>query len=149
MGSREKQATVCGEHGSPQTRGGPLSPSPRALTSADLNQDGYGDLVVGAPGYSRPGHPQVGRVYLLYGNELGLPPIDLDLDREAHVTLEGFQVRCPSPGPSSRVRAPRSSEQAASAEGDGSSRAGGLPLWTPVLCLKASCPHWNVGPYLP
>ncbi|XP_044941041.1 phosphatidylinositol-glycan-specific phospholipase D isoform X1 [Mustela putorius furo] len=62
-----------------------------ALTSADLNQDGYGDLVVGAPGYSRPGHPQVGRVYLLYGNELGLPPIDLDLDREAHVTLEGFQ----------------------------------------------------------
>ncbi|XP_066208870.1 phosphatidylinositol-glycan-specific phospholipase D isoform X1 [Saccopteryx leptura] len=62
-----------------------------AMTSADLNQDGYGDLVVGAPGYSRPGHVQVGRVYLVYGNDLGLPPIDLDLDTEAHGILEGFQ----------------------------------------------------------
>lgn len=62
-----------------------------AMTSADLNQDGHGDLVVGAPGYSRPGHIHVGRVYLIYGNELGLPPIDLDLDKEAHGVLEGFQ----------------------------------------------------------
>ncbi|ELW68777.1 Phosphatidylinositol-glycan-specific phospholipase D [Tupaia chinensis] len=63
----------------------------RAMTSADLNQDGYGDLVVGAPGYSRPGHVQVGRVYLLHGNDLGLPPVDLDLDREADSILEGLQ----------------------------------------------------------
>ncbi|KAM9739263.1 phosphatidylinositol-glycan-specific phospholipase D isoform 2-T3 [Dama dama] len=62
-----------------------------AMTSADLNQDGYGDLVVGAPGYSHPGHIHVGRVYLIYGNDLGLPPIDLDLDKEAHGILEGFQ----------------------------------------------------------
>ncbi|XP_039072651.1 phosphatidylinositol-glycan-specific phospholipase D isoform X4 [Hyaena hyaena] len=62
-----------------------------AMASADLNQDGHGDLVVGAPGYSRPGHIQVGRVYLLYGNDLGLPPVDLDLDKEAHVVLEGFE----------------------------------------------------------
>ncbi|XP_032950007.1 phosphatidylinositol-glycan-specific phospholipase D isoform X1 [Rhinolophus ferrumequinum] len=62
-----------------------------AMTSADLNQDGHGDLVVGAPGYSRPGHIHVGRVYLLYGNNMGLPPIDLDLDKEAHGVLEGFQ----------------------------------------------------------
>lgn len=61
------------------------------MTSADLNQDGYGDLVVGAPGYSHPGHIQVGRVYLIYGNDLGLPPVDLDLDKEAHGILEGFQ----------------------------------------------------------
>ncbi|KAK2112857.1 Glycosylphosphatidylinositol specific phospholipase D1 [Saguinus oedipus] len=61
------------------------------MTSADLNQDGHGDLVVGAPGYSRPGHVHVGRVYLLYGSDLGLPPIDLDLDQEAHGILEGFQ----------------------------------------------------------
>ena len=63
------------------------------MTSADLNQDGYGDLVVGAPGYSHPGHIHVGRVYLIYGNDLGLPPVDLDLDKEAHGILEGFQVR--------------------------------------------------------
>ncbi|KAM7053920.1 phosphatidylinositol-glycan-specific phospholipase D isoform 3-T3 [Molossus nigricans] len=62
-----------------------------AMTSADLNQDGHGDLVVGAPGYSRPGHIHVGRVYLIYGNDLGLPPIDLDLEEEAHGVLEGFQ----------------------------------------------------------
>ncbi|XP_006878008.1 PREDICTED: phosphatidylinositol-glycan-specific phospholipase D [Chrysochloris asiatica] len=62
-----------------------------AMASADLNQDGYGDLVVGAPGYSRPGHIQVGRVYLIYGNDLGLPPVDLDLDKEAHQILEGFE----------------------------------------------------------
>ncbi|XP_027380986.1 phosphatidylinositol-glycan-specific phospholipase D isoform X4 [Bos indicus x Bos taurus] len=62
-----------------------------AMTSADLNQDGYGDLVVGAPGYSHPGRIHVGRVYLIYGNDLGLPPVDLDLDKEAHGILEGFQ----------------------------------------------------------
>ncbi|XP_016071748.1 PREDICTED: phosphatidylinositol-glycan-specific phospholipase D [Miniopterus natalensis] len=62
-----------------------------AMTSADLNQDGHGDLVVGAPGYSRPGHVHVGCVYLIYGNDLGLPPIDLDLEEEAHEVLEGFQ----------------------------------------------------------
>lgn len=69
------------------------SSSLRAMASADLNQDGYGDLVVGVPGYSRPGHFQIGRVYLIYGNDLGLPPTDLDLDTEAHGSLEGFQVR--------------------------------------------------------
>ena len=64
----------------------------RVMASADLNQDGHGDLLVGAPGYSRPGHIHVGRVYLIYGNDLGLPPIDLDLDEEAHGVLEGSQV---------------------------------------------------------
>ncbi|KAM5293790.1 phosphatidylinositol-glycan-specific phospholipase D isoform 3-T3 [Glossophaga mutica] len=61
------------------------------MASADLNQDGHGDLLVGAPGYSRPGHVHVGRVYLIYGSDLGLPPIDLDLDAEAHGVLEGSQ----------------------------------------------------------
>ncbi|KAM5299588.1 phosphatidylinositol-glycan-specific phospholipase D [Ctenodactylus gundi] len=62
-----------------------------AMATADLNQDGYGDLAVGTPGYSRPGQFQIGRVYLLYGSDLGLPPIDLDLDKEAHGILDGFQ----------------------------------------------------------
>ncbi|XP_036615846.1 phosphatidylinositol-glycan-specific phospholipase D isoform X2 [Trichosurus vulpecula] len=62
-----------------------------SMISADLNQDGHEDLVVGAPGYSRSGHVQVGRVYLLYSNDIGLPPVDLDLDKEAHLILEGFQ----------------------------------------------------------
>ncbi|XP_027729629.1 phosphatidylinositol-glycan-specific phospholipase D isoform X1 [Vombatus ursinus] len=62
-----------------------------SMISVDLNQDGHEDLVVGAPGYSRSGHIQVGRVYLLYSNDIGLPPVDLDLDKEAHLILEGFQ----------------------------------------------------------
>uniref|UniRef100_A0A8C8TXD7 Phosphatidylinositol-glycan-specific phospholipase D n=1 Tax=Peromyscus maniculatus bairdii TaxID=230844 RepID=A0A8C8TXD7_PERMB len=61
------------------------------MASADLNQDGHSDLVVGAPGYSHPGRFQIGRVYIIYGNDLGLPPIDLDLDKEAHGILQGFQ----------------------------------------------------------
>uniref|UniRef100_H0XE61 Phosphatidylinositol-glycan-specific phospholipase D n=1 Tax=Otolemur garnettii TaxID=30611 RepID=H0XE61_OTOGA len=61
------------------------------MTSTDLNQDGYDDLIVGAPGYSRTGHIQIGRVYLVYGSDLGLPPVDLDLDKEANEILEGFQ----------------------------------------------------------
>ncbi|XP_070603471.1 phosphatidylinositol-glycan-specific phospholipase D isoform X2 [Erythrolamprus reginae] len=60
-----------------------------AMTSADLNQDGYDDLVVGAPGYSRLGHIQLGRVYIVYGNESGLPHSNLDLDQEGDEILEG------------------------------------------------------------
>lgn len=89
LGSREEETVPhLSRHGDG------FSPRPyRAMTSADLNQDGHGDLVVGAPGYSHPGHVHVGRVYLIYGNDLGLPPIDLDLEEEAHGVLEGFQVR--------------------------------------------------------
>lgn len=72
-----------------------FSSSLRVMASADLNQDGHSDLVVGAPGYSHPGRFQIGRVYIVYGNDLGLPPVDLDLDKEAHGILQGFQVRTP------------------------------------------------------
>lgn len=65
----------------------------RAVISADLNQDGYEDLVAGAPGYSTLGHIQIGRVYIVYGNHSGLPPEDMDLDGKADEVLEGHQVR--------------------------------------------------------
>uniref|UniRef100_A0A8C3TVN6 Phosphatidylinositol-glycan-specific phospholipase D n=1 Tax=Catharus ustulatus TaxID=91951 RepID=A0A8C3TVN6_CATUS len=63
----------------------------RALISADLNQDGYEDLVAGAPGYSTMGHVQIGRVYVVYGNQSGLPPGDMDLDGKADQVLQGHQ----------------------------------------------------------
>uniref|UniRef100_A0A8U8ARW7 Phosphatidylinositol-glycan-specific phospholipase D n=1 Tax=Geospiza parvula TaxID=87175 RepID=A0A8U8ARW7_GEOPR len=63
----------------------------RALVSADLNQDGYEDLVAGAPGYSTMGHVQIGRVYVVYGNQSGLPPEDMDLDGKADQVLQGHQ----------------------------------------------------------
>lgn len=68
----------------------------RAMTSADLNQDGYDDLVAGAPGYSKSGHIQIGRVYIVYSNSSGLPDADLNLDHEADEILEGTKVRTKS-----------------------------------------------------
>ncbi|XP_074002601.1 phosphatidylinositol-glycan-specific phospholipase D isoform X2 [Numenius arquata] len=62
-----------------------------AMISADLNQDGYEDLVVGAPGYSMLGRIQIGRVYVVYGNQSGLPPEDTDLDGKADQVLQGHQ----------------------------------------------------------
>ncbi|XP_050747533.1 phosphatidylinositol-glycan-specific phospholipase D isoform X1 [Gymnogyps californianus] len=61
------------------------------MISADLNQDGYEDLVVGAPGYSTLGRVQIGRVYVVYGNQSGLPPEDMDLDGKADQVLQGRQ----------------------------------------------------------
>ncbi|KAM4688962.1 phosphatidylinositol-glycan-specific phospholipase D [Discoglossus pictus] len=63
-----------------------------AMTTADLNQDGQDDLIVGAPGYSTSGHIQVGRVYIVYGKEAGLPSVDMDLDKDADVMLEGTEL---------------------------------------------------------
>ncbi|XP_069074988.1 phosphatidylinositol-glycan-specific phospholipase D isoform X2 [Pleurodeles waltl] len=62
-----------------------------AMASADLNKDGYEDLLVGAPGYSTLGHFQIGRVYIVYSNESGLPSGNMDLDKEATSILQGFQ----------------------------------------------------------
>ncbi|NXJ05475.1 PHLD phospholipase, partial [Odontophorus gujanensis] len=62
-----------------------------AMISADLNQDGYEDLVAGAPGYSTLGHIQIGRVYVIYSNHSGLPREDMDLDGKADQVLEGHQ----------------------------------------------------------
>ncbi|XP_017692453.1 PREDICTED: phosphatidylinositol-glycan-specific phospholipase D [Lepidothrix coronata] len=62
-----------------------------AMISADLNQDGYEDLVVGAPGYSTMGHVQIGRVYVVYCNQSGLPREDMDLDEKADQVLQGHQ----------------------------------------------------------
>ncbi|KAF1441366.1 Phosphatidylinositol-glycan-specific phospholipase D, partial [Spheniscus mendiculus] len=62
-----------------------------AMISADLNRDGYEDVVVGAPGYSTLGCVQIGRVYVVYGNQSGLPPEDMDLDGKADQVLQGHQ----------------------------------------------------------
>ncbi|XP_075441702.1 phosphatidylinositol-glycan-specific phospholipase D [Ascaphus truei] len=62
-----------------------------AMTTADLNQDGQDDLVVGAPGYSTLGQVQVGRVYIVYSKEAGLPSVNMDLDKDADVLLQGFE----------------------------------------------------------
>ena len=41
----------------------------RSVKAADVNGDGFPDLLVGAPGYSERRSPQLGRVYLLLGTQ--------------------------------------------------------------------------------
>ena len=40
-----------------------------SFSSGDLNHDGIDDVVVGAPGWSSNGLPQLGAVYIIYGNK--------------------------------------------------------------------------------
>lgn len=52
-----------------------------AYATGDLNFDGKPDLVVTAPGYGSPGSPQEGRVYIIYGDDDGIPmSVTPDLD---------------------------------------------------------------------
>ncbi|XP_019619337.1 PREDICTED: phosphatidylinositol-glycan-specific phospholipase D-like [Branchiostoma belcheri] len=61
-----------------------------SLTSGDLDGDGQPDLVIGSPGYGSPGNQQHGAVYVIYSTRDGQLPIrDLDVDKEANITLFG------------------------------------------------------------
>jgi hypothetical protein len=52
-----------------------------ALAGADLNADGYGDIVIGAPGYDGAGGLEAGGVFVFYGTPDGLPAAaDLVID---------------------------------------------------------------------
>jgi len=57
--------------------------------SGDLNSDGYEDLVITAPGYSRMGSPQEGRVYIIHGTKDGIAAsVNPDLD-DLEITRQG------------------------------------------------------------
>ncbi|XP_075069248.1 phosphatidylinositol-glycan-specific phospholipase D isoform X2 [Mixophyes fleayi] len=62
-----------------------------SIITADLNHDGWDDLIVGAPGSSTLGHVQTGCVYIVYSNDSGLPSVNMDLDSDADVLLRGFE----------------------------------------------------------
>ncbi|XP_013399325.1 phosphatidylinositol-glycan-specific phospholipase D isoform X2 [Lingula anatina] len=59
-----------------------------SLLNGDVNHDGYEDLIMGSPGYSVEGNYQAGRVYIVLGGPNGLPKKDLDLNKEANITIE-------------------------------------------------------------
>jgi|GEM_PF-6073989 len=61
----------------------PSAQDPHGVRVCDLNGDGYGDLVVGAPRYS-----PYGRVYVVFGEE-GLSDSSWDLLSDADFTVKG------------------------------------------------------------
>jgi hypothetical protein len=56
------------------------------LSSADLNQDGYDDIIIGAPGADPFGRAGAGAAYVIYGRESFSPTIPLS---SADLTLSG------------------------------------------------------------
>lgn len=46
----------------------------RCVASADFNNDGYSDLVIGAPGEKVGGHDRAGSIFVIYGSQDGLDP---------------------------------------------------------------------------
>ncbi|KAG8571514.1 hypothetical protein GDO81_011676 [Engystomops pustulosus] len=62
-----------------------------SVTTGDLNNDGWDDLVIGAPGYSTMGRIQVGCVYIIYSSDSGIPSQNMDLEKDANVLLSGFE----------------------------------------------------------
>lgn len=55
----------------------------KSMATGDMDGDGFTDFIVGAPGYSRIGSPQEGRVYIVYGNDsksLGFGYYEVDID---------------------------------------------------------------------
>ena len=51
----------------------PLYLNCRSLASGDVNNDGFDDLIVSAPGYSASMHFMQGAVYVVYGMSLQFP----------------------------------------------------------------------------
>jgi hypothetical protein len=45
----------------------PLSTLGKSMTVGDFNSDGIQDIVIGAPGFSLQGHPQLGAAYVVMG----------------------------------------------------------------------------------
>ena len=62
-------------------------------SAGDQNDDGYGDIIIGAPG-SDMGGAGSGAAFIVYGGDLVLPPSSLECETELCLCPDGFL--CPS-----------------------------------------------------
>ena len=59
-------------------------------SAGDFNNDGYSDIIIGAPYASPDGRSDAGTSYLIFGKATGFTDIDLSLDLVTNSV--GFQV---------------------------------------------------------
>ncbi|MDH5715602.1 MAG: hypothetical protein OEZ30_08560, partial [Candidatus Aminicenantes bacterium] len=74
--------TVCGDDAEDQVGA--------AVTSGDINGDGYYDLIISAPAADPPGGDHAGEIYAIFGKSFSSPPYTIDLDSQsADITICG------------------------------------------------------------
>ncbi|MFT5036904.1 MAG: hypothetical protein ACI9VM_000472, partial [Candidatus Azotimanducaceae bacterium] len=60
-----------------------------ALTIADMNGDGFGDVIVGAPLARPAGFSRTGVVYVVFGTNTGFSDVDLAVAGSEFITIQG------------------------------------------------------------
>ena len=64
--------------------------SGHAISSGDVNGDGYDDIIIGVPAAEQYGKRLIGETYVLFGSSFPSPPYTIDLDKiSADITVCG------------------------------------------------------------
>lgn len=64
-----------------------------SMASGDVNGDGYGDLVVGAPGYTINGSAEAGKIFVIFGDQFRSGFFsEMNITSAANLTLNGSDM---------------------------------------------------------
>jgi len=82
LGTQFSDVTIYGDDGADY--------SGYAVSSGDINYDGYDDIIIGAPWADPPGGSNAGETYVIFGGSLSSPPYTIDLNTQsADITIYG------------------------------------------------------------